>query len=61
MLSYGSLKEVHRNLRDSFEESFSIRVHRALSWLERAEKKAQTQTPASYFTGFPSTRITPLN
>ena len=40
MLSYGSLKEAHRNLRDGFDESFSIRVHRALSWLERAEKES---------------------
>ena len=40
MLSYISLKEIHRRLRGEFDEDFSIRIHRALSWLRRGEKEA---------------------
>lgn len=39
-LTYEHLKAKHRNLRGSFPQSLSVRVHRALSWLERAEKEA---------------------
>ena len=31
------LKQKQRRLRDSFEEEFGIRVHRAISWIMRAE------------------------
>ena len=30
---------MHRGLRDTYEESFSIRIHRSLSWLNRAEQE----------------------
>lgn len=37
MLDYSTLKEKQRLKRDGFSESLSLRVHRALSWLKRAE------------------------
>lgn len=41
---YARLKERHRNEREHYEspwgENFSLRIHRALSWLRRAEKSA---------------------
>ncbi|HET7569293.1 MAG TPA: hypothetical protein VFK96_01740 [Gammaproteobacteria bacterium] len=33
------LKECHRRLRDSQPESLRIRIHRAISWLSRAEQE----------------------
>ncbi|MDA7999879.1 MAG: HEPN domain-containing protein [Alphaproteobacteria bacterium] len=36
-LSFESLKKMQRERRDAFPEHHGIRVHRALSWLERAE------------------------
>lgn len=35
------LKARHRAERDGFQESLSLRVHRALSWLQRAEQLGQ--------------------
>lgn len=35
--NYKSLKTRHRNERDNFHINLSLRVHRALSWLARAE------------------------
>ena len=40
--SYTELKALHRALRNEFDEQFSIRLHRALSWLERAERELMT-------------------
>jgi len=39
-LGHSSLKEKQRALRDGFPESLTLRVHRALSWLGRAEAEA---------------------
>ncbi len=36
-LSYNSLKQRQRKIRDSFHTNLGLRVHRALSWLGRAE------------------------
>ncbi|MGB0663197.1 MAG: hypothetical protein ACPGMR_05350 [Pontibacterium sp.] len=36
-MSYPVLKEQHRTLREDFDQSLSLRTHRALSWLQRAE------------------------
>ena len=47
--SYVALKARHRNLRQDFDESFSIRIHRALSWLERAEKETDDADAAFIF------------
>ncbi|HWM29738.1 MAG TPA: hypothetical protein VNQ14_14860 [Woeseiaceae bacterium] len=38
-LSYESLKRRHREFRDSYPASLSLRTHRALSWLNRAEQE----------------------
>jgi len=39
MKNFNQLKKMHRGLRDTYEESFSIRIHRSLSWLNRAEQE----------------------
>jgi Apea-like HEPN len=43
MLDYKSLKARQRQIREGFPESLSLRVHRALSWLDRAEREAEDQ------------------
>ena len=40
MFKYEDLKARQRTLRDSFAPSLSLRTHRALSWLHRAEQEA---------------------
>ena len=40
-MDYERLKERHRAEREGYPKSLSLRVHRALSWLDRAEKLAQ--------------------
>ena len=40
-LDYQSLKTRHREVRDAFPISLSLRTHRALSWLQRAELEAE--------------------
>lgn len=39
-MEYASLKSRHRQERDRYPNSLSLRVHRALSWLDRAEQSA---------------------
>ena len=39
MFSYGQLKERHREIRDSLPENISLRIHRALSWLQCSEQQ----------------------
>ncbi|MGA9574489.1 MAG: hypothetical protein WBS20_11140 [Lysobacterales bacterium] len=41
ILDHQSLKNRHREIRDRFPHSLSLRVHRALSWLKRAEQEVQ--------------------
>lgn len=41
MYKFKDLKQKHRTLRDSYEDSFSIRIHRSLSWLNRSEKETK--------------------
>jgi hypothetical protein len=43
MLDHKTLKSRQRKLREGFPESLSLRVHRALSWLDRAEREAEDQ------------------
>ncbi|TVP56400.1 MAG: hypothetical protein EA349_08150 [Halomonadaceae bacterium] len=38
MSHYQTLKDRHRQIRDSFPRSLDLRVHRSLSWLQRAEQ-----------------------
>jgi len=40
-LDYQQLKARHRALREDFSPALSLRVHRALSWLQRAEMAEQ--------------------
>ena len=42
-LDHHSLKSRQREIRDQFPESLSLRVHRALSWLNRAEQETKDQ------------------
>lgn len=41
--TYAPLKERQREIRDGFSEALGLRVHRALSWLDRAEQEAEDQ------------------
>ena len=36
---FEELKKIHRDLRHNFEENFSLRIHRGLSWIKKAEKE----------------------
>ena len=36
-MEHAELKEKHRALRDGFHQNLTLRTHRALSWLDRAE------------------------
>ena len=38
-LDYSQLKNLHRSKRDNYTDDFSIRIHRSLSWVNRAEKQ----------------------
>lgn len=38
-LSFNTLKEKQRDLRSAFSEALTLRVHRSVSWLGRAEKE----------------------
>lgn len=44
---YATLKRIHRERRDGFPETLSLRTHRALSWLQRAEQ--ETDDPDARF------------
>lgn len=41
MISYSALKQYQRENRSEFPESLSLRAHRALSWLNRAEQEEE--------------------
>ena len=38
IIQFQKLKDLHRSVRGSFDEEFSLRLHRGLSWLQRAEQ-----------------------
>ena len=38
---YRELKAYHRRYRENFDPALSLRTHRALSWLDRAERETQ--------------------
>lgn len=40
MYQYSELKERHRTERDGYDQQLSLRLHRALSWLKKAEASA---------------------
>lgn len=37
MQHYQTLKDQHRSTRDGMPEALNLRIHRALSWLNRAD------------------------
>ena len=39
IFNFAELKEIHRESRENFSEAFSLRIHRGLSWVQRAEKE----------------------
>jgi hypothetical protein len=41
--SYDQLKTIQREVRDTFPDSLSLRTHRALSWLNRAEQEKEDE------------------
>ena len=49
MKSYEELKRHHRLAREKFDEDFSIRLHRSLSWLERSEQEVDDPDAAFIF------------
>jgi hypothetical protein len=48
-MSHKILKSKQRGIRENFPENLGLRVHRALSWLERAEKETEDQDAAFIF------------
>ncbi len=40
-LNFLTLKQRHRALRDGFPQALSLRIHRTLSWLQRAEQEPE--------------------
>ena len=42
-LNYRTLKARHRKERATYHTNLSLRVHRALSWLDRAERSSDDQ------------------
>ncbi len=43
MFDHRTLKTRQREIREGFPTSLSLRVHRALSWLHRAEQETEDQ------------------
>ncbi len=48
-LDFANLKAKQRSLRSSFPEALGLRVHRSISWLERAEREAEDPDAAFAF------------
>lgn len=48
-LAFKSLKDKHRKLRDGFPDNVSLRIHRSLSWIERAAPRAGDDDAAVLF------------
>jgi hypothetical protein len=48
-LDYSILKEIHRSSRSVLEDDLSIRIHRSLSWLQRAECEKEDPDAAFIF------------
>jgi hypothetical protein len=42
-MDYSTLKTKQRNIRDGFSDALGLRVHRALSWLNKAEQSTDDQ------------------
>lgn len=48
-LDFKSLKDKHRKLRDGFPDNVSLRIHRSLSWIERAGTRDVDEDAAVLF------------
>jgi len=48
-LKFDRLKEKQRTIRGDFSENFGLRIHRSLSWLQRAEKETDDYDAAFIF------------
>lgn len=55
-LTFDALKEKQRAIRAGFPETMGLRVHRAISWIGRAEASGGMMTHASSFFGLLLTR-----
>ncbi len=49
MISHNELKQKQRHLREGFPEDIGLRVHRAISWVGRAEQEKQDNDAAFIF------------
>jgi len=49
VLTYNVLKAKQREIKDAFPDDFGLRIHRALSWLQRAEKEVDDCDAAFIF------------
>ena len=49
MLTFFDLKQKQRNIRSSFSPDLGLRVHRCLSWLDRAEQAGEDQDATFIF------------
>ena len=49
MISYDELKKKQRHLREGFPEDIGLRIHRAISWVGRAEQEKQDYDAAFIF------------
>lgn len=48
-ISHDALKARHRALRDDFPQDFNLRIHRAISWVKRAEGEPEDPDAAFLF------------
>lgn len=49
MISHNDLKQKQRHLREGFPEDIGLRIHRAISWVGRAEQEKQDYDAAFIF------------
>ena len=49
MISHDELKQKQRHLREGFPEDIGLRIHRAISWVGRAEQEKQDHDAAFIF------------
>ena len=50
--AFATLKDKQRRLRDGFPEPLGLRVHRAISWVQAAERAAQAEDRDTAFIGY---------
>ena len=60
ILTYKELKSRQRSERDNYPLNLGLRVHRALSWLDRAEQCEDDLDAEFIFFGLPLTLLMPM-